>query len=82
MLSHGHWLLRGVEWREVKFVCFERLCEGEQAAIFNDELRNWVVLASKFLERYGFFILEPLKHGMVSHQLAKVDVVAFVDGGE
>ena len=47
--------------------------------MFNDQLSHGVVLTCELRERNGVAILKALKHGVVAHQLAEVDVVAFVN---
>ena len=82
VLRHRHRSLAGVEGVEVQLAGRERLGEGEQAAVFNDELGDRVVASGEFTEGDGLTVLQAFKHGVVAHQLTEVDVVALVNGGK
>ena len=50
--------------------------------MFDDQLGHGVVLASELRKRYGIALLKAFQHGVVAHQLAEIDVVAFVNGSK
>ena len=79
-LCHGHRALAGVKGCEVQFTCLEGLGEGEQAAVLHNQLRDRIVATGELRKRNRLAVLQALEHGVVTHQLAEVDVVALVDG--
>ena len=81
-LSHGHRSRGRVQRSEVKVTRLQQLGERKQPAALNDQLRDRIVLRGEFGKVDGFASLQAFEHGVVSHQLAEIDVVALVDGGE
>ena len=82
LLRHGHRPRAGVRLRQLDLPGGERLGEGEQAALADDDPGDRVVPVEELFERNPLPRLQPLQLAVVPHQDALADVVAGVDGGE
>lgn len=82
LLRHGHGAFSGRVRRQGDLRGDDLAHEGEQAAVLDDEARDGIATRRELLEPDALAGLQAQEHGVVAHELAEIDVVARVDGGE
>ena len=82
LLYHRHRALLDTDCRQLNRTGLEFPSEWQNASVLDDEAGHRVKFFGEFREGDDLTVLKTLKHRVVTHQLAEIDVVALVDGCE